>query len=321
MAFSNKEPELHNEALEEALAVFQKEQSQEHMREVLKLLNDATLIQPALFPKGIAPAQMAQIMKNGAPDPKFRPQPALIKNKDGKTFFPVFTSKAQIPADQKYPFLLFMPYAECAKIAARKELNLDGIAINPFTSNMIIRHQAGATAQGGDVKKVTLNASQMHEFLRNQVERQELPRRLFHEQDAFLDLVTEKKEAALAEIYDQLYAKVSGNQENAPKLSSPYTAEDFEVLALNINEQTRLIQITMPKKNRLMGQCTSAFLVRNPESGECAFYAVILTDKEKPNLLGEVTSDGSFRELGDAPDEGSELYHILGILPWAKSND
>ncbi|MCR5715338.1 MAG: SseB family protein [Lachnospiraceae bacterium] len=329
MAITNKEPQVHNEALEEALKVFKAEQSQENMQVILKHLAEATLIQPALFPKNISPQEMAKIVKSGKPNPALKPQPVLIKTKEGKAFFPVFTSKEQIPADQKYPFLLFLPYTECAKIAAKEELKLEGIAINPFTDNLVLHQQMQAAMKAAQdaadgapgVRKVTLNASQMHEFLRNQVERQELPRRMFAEKESFFTLLTDGKEEALSAIYKEMYDKVSGNQEKAPVLSSPYTEEDFELLSLNINEQTQLIQVTMPKKNRLMGQCSSAFLIRNPQTDECAYYTVRVTEKEKANVLGQVTGDGAYHELGDAPDEGSELYYILGILPWAKTTE
>ena len=153
MAEQMKQPVLHNEELESQMKVFHDAQTKENMVKVFQLLDKSMVMQPALLPANVTPQMMQQMAKsgNGAIDPKMRPQPVVFKNNNGDNFLPIFTSKQQIPEGQKYPAMLFVPFKECAKIAARPEAKINGIVVNPFTDNLVL-HQAAfqGAAQNAD---------------------------------------------------------------------------------------------------------------------------------------------------------------------------
>jgi len=312
----NKQPEIHNEELEEEIKLFADDQSNERMVRIMKALSGALIVQPAIFPVGTDPAELKKVADGGMSDSDLRPQPVVLKNKEGENFFPIFTSQAQIPAEQNYPAMLFLPFMECVKLASRLELNLTGIVVNPFSNNMII-HQAALDMLKSTVnsQQITLTGEQMHVFLRNQIEMMELPKKFFQDQAAFLDQLQNEKGSFMENIYQDAYSKVKGLEN-----MNPYKADSFETISLNISDTERLTQITMPEQGRNAGQCMSVILVLNPERGDCIYYTIKQGNPEEANKLGFVAENGIYTELGEAPQEGSELYSILNILPWKKNS-
>ena len=105
MAEQMKQPVLHNEELEALIKVFRDAQTKENMMKILQLLDKTLIMQPALLPPNVDKATVEKLAKAGTVkmDGKVRPQPEVFKNSNGESFFPVFTSKEQIPAGQKYP--------------------------------------------------------------------------------------------------------------------------------------------------------------------------------------------------------------------------
>lgn len=314
MVKANKQPELHNEKLEEEMKTFAGEQSKEQMLKILQGLSGAIIMQPALFPPGTDPMELKKIAEGGVSNSKIRPRPVILKNKDGNNFYPVFTSKEQIPDGQKYPALLFLPFMECVKLAKKSEANLKGIVVNPFTTNLVIHPAAlDMLHTKSNTKKVTLTGAQMQALLRNQFEMMELPQKFYADKTSFMNIIFEKKEDFLVELYQESYSKVKGLEK-----ACPYQAKDFEMMFLNISDSVQMVQLMMPEKNRMEGQCVSVFLFHNPETEDAIYYTIKKGEKGQANKLGSVDCQGKFTSLGDAPQEGAELYSLLNTIPWSK---
>ena len=140
MADQGKEPVLHNKALEEAIKVFKGDQSNENLAKIMMQLERATVMQPAMLPKEADMQKVQSLIEKsqGGKVPvkltgQTQPRPIILKNDKGDQFFAVFTSQSQMPADQKYPAMMFLPFKACSQMAAREELKLTGVVLNPFT--------------------------------------------------------------------------------------------------------------------------------------------------------------------------------------------
>ena len=136
MAEQGKEPSLHNEELEAAVKDFKADQTKEKMLKIMTCLEKATVMQPGAGQNGKVPVRMTNQTK---------PAPIVLKNDKGEQFFAVFTGKGQIPENQRFPAMMYLPFKECAKMAAKKESGLAGIVLNPFTDNLVL-HMAGLEA-------------------------------------------------------------------------------------------------------------------------------------------------------------------------------
>ena len=316
MAEQMKQPVLHNEELEALIKVFRDAQTKENMMKILQLLDKTLIMQPALLPPNVDKATVEKLAKAGTVkmDGKVRPQPVVFKNSNGESFFPVFTSKEQIPAGQKYPAMLFVPFKECAKLASRPEAKLNGIVVNPFTDNLIL-HQAafqGNSPVMAAVQKVEeLSPKQKQAVLRNKIAGVEIPRRFFREKEVFLDFVGEDREERICTIFRDFYEEDKTIQE-----AFPYETGDFEVMSLNISDTIRLLRIGLPEKNCLIGSITSVLMFLNPVTGQAVCYAIKKGEKGKGNTFGEIDADGKYLDKGEAPGEGEELYTLMGQLPW-----
>ena len=131
-------PELHNEELEQEIALFSQKQDNERMAQILQKLTFAQIMQPAVFPVGTDPEELKKLVQKGPAQTSIRPQPMVLKSKDGENFLPVFTSPDQIPKEQKYPAVIFVPFIQCVKAAVKESNQLKGIVVNPFTHNLVI---------------------------------------------------------------------------------------------------------------------------------------------------------------------------------------
>ena len=145
MAEQGKEPSLHNEELEAAVKDFKADQTKEKMLKIMTCLEKATVMQPGALPKGMDPQKIQELIRAGQNGKvpvrmtnQTKPAPIVLKNDKGEQFFAVFTGKGQIPENQRFPAMMYLPFKECAKMAAKKESGLAGIVLNPFTDNLVL---------------------------------------------------------------------------------------------------------------------------------------------------------------------------------------
>ena len=109
---------IDNTSLEKAIKDFSADQSKENMVQLMANMHPAILFVPATFPADMDKSLLKDL---SAGQPNKIPQgvklvPAVLKNTMGDKFFPVFTSREQIPADQKYPAMLCLPFVECRNL-------------------------------------------------------------------------------------------------------------------------------------------------------------------------------------------------------------
>ena len=137
--------EITNDKLEEAIKAYLAERTKENLGIVLNLLRPTKLLVPAMLK---APNQ---------------PVPCFLKSGAGETFLAAYTSKEQIPAEPKSQAILSMPFPACNNIVVKQELQLTGMAINPFSDNLILKTELIEKLHEADVNAAKMNETKMKE--------------------------------------------------------------------------------------------------------------------------------------------------------------
>lgn len=310
MAEQGKEPALHNEELDAAIKAFKTEQTNEKMAKIMTCLEKAIVMQPGVLSKNMDPQKVQELIRAGKDGKtavkltaQTRPNPIVLKNDKGEQFFAVFTGKGQIPENQKYPAMMFLPFKECAKAAANKALGLSGIVINPFTDNLIL-HAAALEILGRPEAQL---------LTEDKIARDGLSAEFFRDKADFMEKIAADKENFVWECYGGAYRKLQGD-----KGSFPYGREDFNVITLNISDTLHMARIGLAEGGTVKGTCLSAFCCYNPETAEGIYYLIQRGGKGQKNRLLTVDERGICTDNGEAPEEGSELYELIGKVPWGE---
>ncbi|RKJ43754.1 SseB family protein [bacterium 1XD8-76] len=310
MAEQNKEPVLHNEALEEAMKAFKTNQSNENLVKIMTHLEKATVMQPALLPGEVDQKELQNLIRESQKNPvklegRAQPRPIILKNNNGEQLFAVFTGKSQIPENQKYPVMMFLPFRECSKMAAREELKLSGIVLNPFTDNLTL-HRAALEI---------MNSKEAQISAEDKIARDGISAEFYRDKKSFMDRISAEKESFVFTCYQEAYQKEHGS---GPAF--PYRQEDFGVIALNISDTLHMARIALAEGGAVKGACLCVFCCYNPQSGEGIYYLIWRGGRGRRNRLFTVEEGGVCRELGEAPEEGSELFELMGKVPWAEQS-
>lgn len=308
MAEQNREPALHNEALEEAMKAFKANQSNENLVKIMTHLERATVMQPALFPKNADQRELQNLIQQSQKTPVklaggVQPRPIILKNDRGDQFFAVFTGKSQIPENQKYPVMMFLPFKECSKMAVREELKLSGVVLNPFTDNLTI-HRAALEM---------MNRKEAQISTEDKIARDKLSAEFYRDKCKFMDRISAEKESFVFACYQEAYRKERGSGS-----AFPYRQEDFGVIVLNISDTLHMARIALAEGGAVKGACLCVFCCYNPQGGEGIYYLILRGGRGQRNRLFTVDEQGVCSELGDAPEEGSELFELMGKVPWAE---
>lgn len=310
MSEQNREPALHNEALEEAMKTFKADQTNENLVKIMMHLEKATVMQPAMIPGGADQREMKELLeksRGGVAPVKLagglQPRPIILKNDKGEQFFAVFTGQSQIPGNQKYPAMMFLPFKECSKMAVREELKLSGVVLNPFTDNLVI-HKAALDM---------MNRKDAQISLEDKIARDMLSKRFYEDRQSFMEKIGSEKEAFAFACYREAWLKERGDA-----AAFPYRQEDFGVIALNISDTLHMARIGLAEGGAVKGWCLCVFCCYNPKSGEAVYYLIIKGAPKQKNRLLAVDEQGVCTELSEAPEEGCELYELIGRVPWAE---
>lgn len=310
MADQGKEPVLHNEALEEAIKTFKGNQTNENLAKIMMQLERATVMQPAMLPRETDMRKVQSLIEEsqGGKVPvkltgQTRPRPIILKNDKGDQFFAVFTNQSQIPAGQKYPAMMFLPFKACSQTAAKEELKLTGIVLNPFTDNLVL-HRAALEMMN---KKTTQILTE------DKIARDGLSGDFYKDKQGFMEKIGKEKESYVLACYQEAY-----NKEKGDKASFPYRQEDFGVIILNISDTLHMARIGLAEGGAVKGVCLCAFCCYNPQSDEGIYYLIQRGPGKQKNRLLTVDEQGACTDIGEAPEEGSELYELMERVPWAK---
>lgn len=287
-----KMPELTNERLEEAILEYQKDRTAEKLTPLVYLLRTSDLYVPA------------ELME---PD---KPMPCFLKNKKGDAYMPVYTTKQHVPKDPIIQGLLCMSFWDCTSIAMNEALELFGMVINPFTSNVVLTRKLIAAIQEQEkeipkIKKVELTPEQFDIFVKEQVEFYIMPALLFHDSENFVERLCDEREEFINEIFRDAYKD--------PKMYRG-SQKDFAVMALNIAEDLTLIRVDLPERRLIPPLCYRLYVTFNPLTKEAGFYTIEKTQKKNVRILGQVIEGGSHLNYGFAPAEGRELKRIIDLV-------
>lgn len=283
--------EITNDKLEEAIKQYAAERTPDNLNMILNLLRPTMLLVPAMLQ---SPEQ---------------PVPCFLKNSNGEQFLAVYTSKEQIPQEPKSQAILSMPFPACNNLVVKKELDLLGMVINPFSDNLILKKELveklhEADKKAAQMKQVKMTPEQFHVFVKKQVEFGVLPKRLFTEKKAFVDKLCEEKEAFINDIFAEAYKE--------PKLY-PYSEDDYSVMALNIAEDLTLVRVDFPEKGIVTPLCYRVYITFDPITGKAGYYTIEKTEEKDIRLLGGFGEDGKHISYGNAPVEGAELQEIMNL--------
>ena len=276
---------------EEAIKEYAAERTKENLSTVLNLLRPTKLFVPAMLK---------------APD---QPMPCFIKNNSGEQFFVAYTSKEQIPAEPKSQALLSMPFPACNNIVVKPELKLNGMVINPFSDNLVLKIELIQKLHEADqkvpqMKQVKMTPQQFNVFVKKQVEFGVMPKRLFAETDTFVERLCEEREAFVNEIFAETYKEAKLN---------PYTEADYSVMALDIAEDLTLIRVDLPEKGMIPTLCYRVYITVNPQTKKAGYYTIEMTKEKDVHMLAQILPSGKREEIGEAPVEGAELQKIMDL--------
>ena len=284
--------QISNERAEAAILEYKAEQTKENFSKVLNMLRPSQLFVPSLV------------------NEEKKPMPLFLKNKEGEQFLTVFTSQKHATEEIKRQAVIVMPFPVCNSLVANDKFQLKGMVINPYTDNLILKtdlvkrlYEADlALAKQTKERQMELTPAQYRQRVRNRVEYQALPGRLYTEGEAFVNRLCEEKEAFIYQIFSDACAQGKGN---------PFAESDFAVLALTISSDLLLIRVDMPAKADGEPFCYRVYVTFRPETKESGYYVIEKNPEMEGRRLGTVGADGKHEDLGEAPVEGVELQEII----------
>ncbi len=300
-----------NKELTAQLELMKNEPNAEVANKLTQMLSGINVFLPAVMPRNTDPEILKQMVvspKKPQPMPKgARPNPCILQNDDGKKFFPMFTSEEEIEKGRdkvlNYPITINMPFKACMDMVL-KSTDVEGAVINPFSQNIIINIERNKQQEQEAPKPIKLTEPQFHAMVRQQMESNTLPRKIFTEGESFIKDLRERGGDCLIEFFDEPYAQTK---------NCPYSSEDYDLMSLSISDTLELTRITMPEEKLYPGTAITLFVTWNPVESKAGYYGILRGGKGERNKLMEITSEGKAVDHGDAPDEGSELSSIIDI--------
>ncbi len=302
--------DVRNEKLEELVAAYAKEKTKEALNTLLNHLRTCRVLVPAML------------------NDKKQPIPAFLKSKEDVIYLPIYSQKEQIPKEPKIPAIMNMPFLAVLQMANKPELEIKGIAVNPFTQNLILKEElirrmdtvekeraeamkkAGAAANADGtitpppgMKAIKMNAKQYAVFERKQFEMRFLPKKFFDEGKAFMDKLCEKKEECVDALFEESYQQ---------KRMYPYLPEEFSVMALDISDELLIADVDLPNRDIDMASVLRVYFVWNKIKERGRYFTI--EKGMKGNVFCEITSDWKHVNYGAAPVEGAEIQRIMDLL-------
>ena len=293
--------DVKNEKLEELVKQYTDEKNADNLNALIEELRKCRLLVPANI------------------NEEKKPVPCMLNSKDKGMYFPVYTALKQIPQSPRSEAIINMPYLAVNEMTAQQQENLGGVAINPFTDNLIFKmplvlriqevekKRRELAKQGGQPKKKTLQLTpeQYLQFERRQFEFGFLPKRFFEQGQTFMDELCEKKEEYIDQLFEEAYQE---------KRRYPYLPEDFSVMVMNIAEDLLIVRVDLPAQDMAAPSCLRIYLAWNEVAGSGRYLTIETVKDAKERKLGELTLDWKKVDHGVAPVEGAELQYVIDLL-------
>ncbi len=295
-----------NKELEQLASLLRKENTKENLDRLVKCLEKSNLYVPAAFPPDTDPALIRRIASGAGREQKIpeglSPRPAVLQNNEGKRFLPVFTTQEQaIKGDQQFPLILTIPFSTCLDLVGG-DGTIDGILLNAFDQRIPLNVNKNTPSENNRPPQLT--ETQLHAIARQRVEAELLPEMLFKGGSDVLQLLREDCGSQLLKLYKEAYPE---------QLPCPYGEDDFDYLSINARDDLTVIRITMPSQHTYAGICPVILIRWNPLEDSIRYFAVVKGENAGEAQLFEALPDGSKRDLGSAPADGSELQYMIDL--------
>ena len=312
-------------ALEAAMKTYMEDKKTENMAAFMKALSVSRFLVPVEFPKKMGEELVAKLKKGEKVTPEELPRmlPILMTNKKDEHFAPAFTSRGQLPKDHQFMAIMPVGFGEILRVAQVKEYKVKGILLNPNTTNLILGEkmmkmmekvmkgesiESVLEKEGYDkIQKQTISMTieQFHSFARKNVELGLLPKLVFQNKEKFMEVVEQQREQMLYDLYKGIYKA---------NVKFPYEVNDFDVMVLEIRDDLTIVSLGLPAEHLAEGGCSSAYVIWNPEAKEMQYYVIEHVKGKEGANLGQVTPDGKYQVIKDAPASGSEMSAILEMF-------
>ena len=304
--------DLDNESLEQAMRTFLAEKTNGNMAKLMETMKDARFLVPADFPPEIKKEVIERAKRGEKVNAQTAPRmlPIIVQNKEGEFFAPAYTTRKEFLKLDQYPAILNVTMAELLRIASEPKLNLKGIIVNPDSDKMILhpkfidamkQYRAG----NGQPKEIKMTKEQFELFARKNCEWVSIPKAVYTQNAEFMKKLDEERSQFMYALYRQPYGD---------KIPCPYSEKDFDVMVLNVDENTCVASIELPKQNMAVQMAHSMYIVWDPKTDEMHYFTIEQGQPGQDNVLCSISSDGTREELQTAPPAGSEIAAVLDLI-------
>lgn len=302
--------DVNNDALEAAMDILTKDKNKENMAKFMNIMRNCRFLVPAEFPKNLDKEIAGKLARGENLSRQESPnmRPVVVVDSQGQAFLPAFTSRKHLPEDQNYQAILNVKPEEILRVASDPASKVKGIILNPATDRMILHPQfidamKKVIEAAGQTREVTMTREQFLAFARKNVEWGMIPKAVFTEKAAFMNRLDEEREEYIFSFYRQPYGD---------KIPCPYSAKDFDVMVLNINEETCVASVELPENGAALQSALSLYVIWNPKTDDMHYFTI--EKGQQGNVLCSIAPDGKHEELMTAPSSGNELMTILELL-------
>lgn len=300
---------------EQLIQIYKEDAAMENLQALVHQMKKTVFFVPAMLPDTPEVQEAKrQVKENPGQQIKLpkgiAPMPAILNNQKGDKFFPVYSSPGQIPKEPKFDILMNMPFPVCCSMALDERLDTLGLALNPFTDNLMFRKELLEAIQKNEPlpegrKQVKLTPQQFQIMMRQKAEFHDFPLRIFKEGVEFIHLLSDEGETVVNEVYKNAHQK----QE-----LYPYGENDFSVMALNISDDMLLVRVDAPEVKDPAQLCHRIYITLNPKNDRIRYFTIEQGRNKKERILGGVSAEGTHLDYGEAPVEGAELQRIIDIV-------
>ena len=304
--------DLDNTAVEEAMHVFLAEKSAENMAKLMDAMKNARFLVPADFPPEIKKEVIERAKRGEQINAQTAPRmiPIIVQNKEGEYFAPAYTTRKEFLKLDQYPAILNVTMAELLRIASEPKLNLKGIIVNPDSDKMILHPKfidamKQFQARNAQPKEIKMTKEQFELFARKNCEWTAIPKAVYAQKAEFMKKLDEERGKFMCALYRQPYGD---------KIPCPYAEKDFEVMVLNVDENTCVASVELPKQNMAVEMAHSMYIVWDPQTDEMHYFTIEQGQPGQDNVLCGFTPDGTREELQTAPPTGSEIAAVLDLI-------
>ena len=292
------------------------------MANLMAVMRDARFLVPADFPPDVKKQVIEKAKRGEKVDTKIAPRmlPIIVQNQNGEHFAPAYTSIEQMKTNAKYPAILNVTIDELLRIGSAPQLNLKGIILNPDTDKMILhpkfidamKQVKAAQTQPqpkpgvqGQEKDIKMSRAQFELFARRTCEWGIIPGAVYKEKAEFMKKLEEQQGRFMAALYRQPYGD---------KIPFPYSEKDFDIMILDIDEETCVASIELPKQNLAPHMAASMYIVWNPKNDEMHYFTIEQRPQGEENVLCGFGENGKREELQTAPAAGNEISAVLDLV-------